>query len=97
MGLARCARFLKKCLDFLDQPDQLVVRAFAHYKIVPFVKGYNNCRRDQQMEQLGIPTLVFSTKYNVLTVSKVQKRVQLHGLELKYISWLLCQGSWLIS
>ena len=21
---ARCARFLKKCLDFLDQPDQLV-------------------------------------------------------------------------
>eukprot|EP00257_Ricinus_communis_P020242 XP_015579431.1 uncharacterized protein LOC8262710 isoform X1 [Ricinus communis] len=27
---AKCARFLRKCLEFLDEPDHLVVRAFAH-------------------------------------------------------------------
>ncbi|PIN01718.1 hypothetical protein CDL12_25775 [Handroanthus impetiginosus] len=27
---ARCAGFFQKCLNFLDEPDHLVVRAFAH-------------------------------------------------------------------
>ncbi|KAF2297405.1 hypothetical protein GH714_023190 [Hevea brasiliensis] len=27
---AKCASFFRKCLDFLDEPDHLVVRAFAH-------------------------------------------------------------------
>lgn len=27
---AKCARFFRKCLDLLDEPDHLVVRAFAH-------------------------------------------------------------------
>ncbi|KAJ7973929.1 Erythroid differentiation-related factor 1 [Quillaja saponaria] len=27
---ARCVRFFKKCLDFLDEPDHLAVRAIAH-------------------------------------------------------------------
>ncbi|XP_021748120.1 uncharacterized protein LOC110713973 isoform X2 [Chenopodium quinoa] len=26
----RCARFVRKCLELLDEPDHLVVRAFAH-------------------------------------------------------------------
>ncbi|CAN8289832.1 unnamed protein product [Cochlearia groenlandica] len=26
----KCARFLRKCLNFLDEPDHLVVRAYAH-------------------------------------------------------------------
>ncbi|KAK4781336.1 hypothetical protein SAY87_017442 [Trapa incisa] len=27
---AKCASFIRKCLDLLDEPDQLVVRAYAH-------------------------------------------------------------------
>ncbi|XP_065881613.1 uncharacterized protein [Euphorbia lathyris] len=27
---AKCVRFFRKCLEFLDEPDHLVVRAFAH-------------------------------------------------------------------
>ncbi|ESQ38918.1 hypothetical protein EUTSA_v10001809mg [Eutrema salsugineum] len=27
---AKCARFLRNCLNFLDEPDHLVVRAYAH-------------------------------------------------------------------
>ncbi|KAI3736715.1 hypothetical protein L2E82_26699 [Cichorium intybus] len=38
---ARCARFLKKCLDFLDQPDQLVVRAFAHEQFARLLLDYD--------------------------------------------------------
>ncbi|KAG2304972.1 hypothetical protein Bca4012_063883 [Brassica carinata] len=26
----KCARFLRKCLNFLDEPDHMVVRAYAH-------------------------------------------------------------------
>ncbi|KAK9053789.1 hypothetical protein SSX86_024863 [Deinandra increscens subsp. villosa] len=38
---ARCARLLKKCLDFLDQPDQLVVRAFAHEQFARLLLDYD--------------------------------------------------------
>ncbi|PWA87447.1 hypothetical protein CTI12_AA131020 [Artemisia annua] len=38
---ARCAMFLKKCLDFLDQPDQLVVRAFAHEQFARLLLDYD--------------------------------------------------------
>lgn len=38
---ARCASFLKKCLDFLDQPDQLVVRAFAHEQFARLLLDYD--------------------------------------------------------
>lgn len=38
---ARCAKFFKKCLDFLDQPDHLVVRAFAHEQFARLLLDYN--------------------------------------------------------
>ncbi|KAI3820107.1 hypothetical protein L1987_13965 [Smallanthus sonchifolius] len=38
---ARCARLLKKCLDFLDRPDQLVVRAFAHEQFARLLLDYD--------------------------------------------------------
>ncbi|XP_071737832.1 uncharacterized protein [Rutidosis leptorrhynchoides] len=38
---SRSASFLKKCLDFLDQPDQLVVRAFAHEQFARLLLDYD--------------------------------------------------------
>ncbi|KAA8546313.1 hypothetical protein F0562_002948 [Nyssa sinensis] len=38
---ARCARFFKKCLDFLDEPDHLVVRAFAHEQFARLLLNYD--------------------------------------------------------
>nr|DAD24293.1 TPA_asm: hypothetical protein HUJ06_025757 [Nelumbo nucifera] len=40
-GRARCARFFKKCLDFLDEQDHLVVRAFAHEQFARFILKYH--------------------------------------------------------
>lgn len=39
---ARCARFFKKCLDFLDEPDHLVVRACAHEQFARFLLTYDD-------------------------------------------------------
>ncbi|KAJ9560319.1 hypothetical protein OSB04_005479 [Centaurea solstitialis] len=49
---ARCARFLKKCLDFLDQPDQLVVRAFAHEQFARLLLDYDE---DLDLTAEGLP------------------------------------------
>lgn len=38
---ARCARFFKKCLDLLDEPDHLVVRAIAHEQFARFLLTYD--------------------------------------------------------
>lgn len=38
---ARCARFFKKCLNFLDEPDHLVVRAFAHEQFARLLLNYD--------------------------------------------------------
>ncbi|XP_023550026.1 uncharacterized protein LOC111808337 [Cucurbita pepo subsp. pepo] len=38
---AKCARFFKKCLDFLDEPDHLVVRAFAHEQFARLILNYD--------------------------------------------------------
>ncbi|XP_024972285.1 uncharacterized protein LOC112511096 [Cynara cardunculus var. scolymus] len=48
----RCARFLKKCLDFLDQPDQLVVRAFAHEQFARLLLDYDE---DLDLTSEGLP------------------------------------------
>ncbi|KDO83903.1 hypothetical protein CISIN_1g000487mg [Citrus sinensis] len=37
---AKCARFIKKCLDFLDEPDHLVMRAFAHEQFARLILNY---------------------------------------------------------
>lgn len=37
---ARCARFFKRCIDFLDEPDHLVVRACAHEQFARFLLSY---------------------------------------------------------
>ncbi|KAH7568189.1 hypothetical protein JRO89_XS07G0255200 [Xanthoceras sorbifolium] len=37
---AKCARFFKQCLDFLDEPDHLVVRAFAHEQFARLILNY---------------------------------------------------------
>ncbi|KAA8538631.1 hypothetical protein F0562_028175 [Nyssa sinensis] len=37
----RCARFLKKCIDFLDEPDHLVVRAIAHEQFARLLLNYD--------------------------------------------------------
>ncbi|KAL3830291.1 hypothetical protein ACJIZ3_019093 [Penstemon smallii] len=38
---ARCARFFKECLTFLDEPDHLVVRALAHEQFARLLLTYN--------------------------------------------------------
>ncbi|XP_057490656.1 uncharacterized protein LOC130776439 [Actinidia eriantha] len=38
---ARCARFFRKCLDFVDDPDHLVIRAFAHEQFARFLLNYD--------------------------------------------------------
>ncbi|KAI3464395.1 hypothetical protein Pfo_021058 [Paulownia fortunei] len=38
---ARCARFFQKCLNFLDEPDHLVVRALAHEQFARLLLTYN--------------------------------------------------------
>ncbi|KAL0555816.1 hypothetical protein IC582_004317 [Cucumis melo] len=38
----KCARFFKKCLDFLDEPDHLVVRAFAHEQFARLILNYDD-------------------------------------------------------
>ncbi|XVE60779.1 hypothetical protein DITRI_Ditri05aG0154700 [Diplodiscus trichospermus] len=38
---AKCAKFFKKCLDFLDEPDHLVVRAFAHEQFARLILNYD--------------------------------------------------------
>ncbi|GMI90737.1 hypothetical protein like AT1G35660 [Hibiscus trionum] len=38
---AKCANFFKKCLDFLDEPDHLVVRAFAHEQFARLILNYD--------------------------------------------------------
>ncbi|XP_062163942.1 uncharacterized protein LOC133870752 [Alnus glutinosa] len=38
---ARCVRFFRKCLDFLDEPDHLVVRAFAHEQFARLILNYD--------------------------------------------------------
>ncbi|KAJ0025620.1 hypothetical protein Pint_07724 [Pistacia integerrima] len=37
---AKCARFFLKCLEFLDQPDHLVVRASAHEQFARLILNY---------------------------------------------------------
>ncbi|KAK9270762.1 hypothetical protein L1049_026345 [Liquidambar formosana] len=37
---AKCASFFKKCLDFLDEPDHLVVRAFAHEQFARLILNH---------------------------------------------------------
>lgn len=38
---ARCVRFFRQCLDFLDEPDHLVVRAFAHEQFARLLLTYD--------------------------------------------------------
>ncbi|KAK1371828.1 Erythroid differentiation-related factor 1 [Heracleum sosnowskyi] len=40
---ARCASFFRKCLDFLDEPEHLVVRALAHEQ---FARLLLNCHEE---------------------------------------------------
>ncbi|KAL5558461.1 hypothetical protein UlMin_034672 [Ulmus minor] len=38
---AKCAKFIKKCLDFLEEPDHLVVRALAHEQFARLILNYH--------------------------------------------------------
>ncbi|KAK6939760.1 hypothetical protein RJ641_029291 [Dillenia turbinata] len=38
---AKCARFFRKCFEFLDEPDHLVVRAFAHEEFARLILNYD--------------------------------------------------------
>ncbi|KAK2659281.1 hypothetical protein Ddye_005814 [Dipteronia dyeriana] len=48
---AKCARFFKQCLDFLDEPDHLVVRAFAHEQFARLILNYE----DLELSSESIP------------------------------------------
>lgn len=39
---ARCVRFFRKCFDFLDEPDHLVVRAVAHEQFARLLLNYDD-------------------------------------------------------
>ncbi|KAB2635406.1 hypothetical protein D8674_025940 [Pyrus ussuriensis x Pyrus communis] len=40
-NMAKCARFFQKCLEFLDAPDHLVVRASAHEQFARLILNHN--------------------------------------------------------
>ncbi|XP_009345938.2 uncharacterized protein LOC103937717 [Pyrus x bretschneideri] len=40
-NMAKCARFFKKCLEFLDAPDHLVVRASAHEQFARLILNHD--------------------------------------------------------
>ncbi|XP_010530159.1 PREDICTED: uncharacterized protein LOC104806788 [Tarenaya hassleriana] len=50
---AKCARFLRKCLDFLDEPDHLVVRAYAHEQFARLILNDNE-ELDLSSESLNV-------------------------------------------
>ncbi|KAF4362453.1 hypothetical protein G4B88_016036 [Cannabis sativa] len=49
---AKCAKFIKKCLEFLEEPDHLVVRAFAHEQ---FARLILNHHEDLEMMSKAFP------------------------------------------
>ncbi|KAJ4845092.1 hypothetical protein Tsubulata_037913, partial [Turnera subulata] len=54
---ARCANFLRKCLEFLDEPDLLVVRARAHEQFARLLLNYD--------EELGLTPESLSVEFEV--------------------------------
>ncbi|XP_059630898.1 uncharacterized protein LOC132273833 isoform X2 [Cornus florida] len=54
---AKCARFFKDCLDFLDEPDHLVVRASAHEQFARLLLTYDE-EFDLSSEALPVETEV---------------------------------------
>lgn len=61
---AKCAKFFKKCLDFLDEPDHLVVRAFAHEQFARLILNYDE-ELDLTSEYLPIDCEVTVTDVDV--------------------------------
>ncbi|CAK9155475.1 unnamed protein product [Ilex paraguariensis] len=54
---ARCAKFFKKCLNILDEPDHLVVRAFAHEQYARLLLNYEG-ELDSTCEALPVESEV---------------------------------------
>ncbi|CAI9114766.1 OLC1v1015561C1 [Oldenlandia corymbosa var. corymbosa] len=54
---SRCVDFLRKCLDFLDEPDHLVVRAFAHEQFARLLLNHD--------KELDFTSEVVPTDYEV--------------------------------
>ncbi|GLU06764.1 hypothetical protein SLE2022_237630 [Rubroshorea leprosula] len=50
---AKCVRFFQKCLDFLDVPDHLIVRAFAHEQFARLILN-NDGELDLTSESLPV-------------------------------------------
>ncbi|XP_047341458.1 uncharacterized protein LOC124945125 [Impatiens glandulifera] len=48
----RCAMFFRKCLDFLDEPDHLVVRALAHEQYARLLLNYDE---ELELASEGVP------------------------------------------
>ncbi|XP_027094288.2 uncharacterized protein [Coffea arabica] len=53
----RCVRFFRQCLDLLDEPDHLVVRAFAHEQFARLLLVYD--------EELDLTSEAVPTDYEV--------------------------------
>ncbi|XP_047342228.1 uncharacterized protein LOC124945778 [Impatiens glandulifera] len=49
---ARCAMFFRKCLDFLDDPDYLVLRSLAHEQYARFLLKYDE---ELELASEGVP------------------------------------------
>lgn len=54
---SRCVRFFRQCLDLLDEPDHLVVRAFAHEQFARLLLVYD--------EELDLTSEAVHTDYEV--------------------------------
>ncbi|PON79525.1 Tetratricopeptide-like helical domain containing protein [Parasponia andersonii] len=74
----KCAKFIKKCLEFLEEPDHLVVRAFAHEQFARLI--LNHCE-DLEMTSEAFPVECEITvsdaedSYFLSNVSDVSKQV----------------------
>ncbi|KAI4366815.1 hypothetical protein MLD38_022638 [Melastoma candidum] len=55
---AKCASFIRKCLEVVDEPDQLVVRAFAHEQFARLMLTYDE---DPAISSCQFPQETFVT------------------------------------
>ncbi|KAL8162436.1 hypothetical protein V2J09_013925 [Rumex salicifolius] len=67
---ARCAKFFRKCLELLDEPDHLIVRAYAHEQFARLI--LSSCG-----EELGLTTETYSFESEVRVTDVEEESVDI--------------------
>ncbi|XP_057974865.1 uncharacterized protein LOC131162427 [Malania oleifera] len=88
---AKCAVFFKKCLDFLDESDHLVVRAFAHEQFARLILNHD--------EELDLTSEALPVKHNVPVTKAEEQSLDLldnfsESVVHEDASSLTAEGTW---